>query len=73
MPSHVNAEALGYTIDQLRILARDNLSKAYTMAKQAGFKGDDIQELDLALKAADTLSVQVFEDLERISARLWHQ
>lgn len=64
-PSNVNAETLGYSIEQLRELAKENLSKAYKMDKKAGFKEGDLKELELALKAAGALSVEAFEEFDR--------
>jgi len=44
----------------------DNLSKAYKLLKEAGFKDTDpwIGEVELALKAASTLTVEVFEEFD---------
>ncbi len=64
-PSNVNAETLGYSIEQLRELAKENLSKAYEMDKKAGFKEGDLKELALTLKAADALSAEAFEEFDR--------
>jgi hypothetical protein len=63
-PSNVTAETLGYSIDELRKLAKENLSKAYEMDKKDG-STVFLKELELALKAADSPSVAVFEELER--------
>ena len=57
LPPIVTAEALGYSIEQLRELAKENLGKAYAI--------DNKKEIDLALKAVDALSVEAFEELER--------
>ncbi len=62
--SNVTAETLGYGIERLRELAEDNLSKAYEMDKKAGNKAY-LNELDLALKAVDTLAVNDFEEFDR--------
>jgi len=64
-PSNVTVETLGYSIDELRDLARENLSKAYEMDKEAGFKEEDLKELELALKATYTPSLEVFDELDR--------
>lgn len=65
IPSNVTAKALGYNIEQLRALAKENLIKAYDMDKKAGFKEEELKELDLALKAVDALSVEAFEEFDR--------
>lgn len=64
-PSNVTSEALGYDIEELRVLAKESLSEAYEMKKKAGYKGKDLRELELALKAVDTLSVEAFEEFDR--------
>jgi tetratricopeptide (TPR) repeat protein len=69
VPSNVTAEILGYSVEELRELAKENLSKAYEMDKKAGFKEGDLKELELALKAACTPSVEVFEELDRYKER----
>ena len=67
LPSNVKPEVLNHTLDQLRTLAMDNLSKAYKLLKKAGFKDTDpwIGEVELALKAASTLTVEAFEEFDR--------
>lgn len=64
-PSNVAVEALGYSIEELRGLARENLTKAYEMIRKAGFEEERLKEVELALKAADDPSVEVFEELDR--------
>lgn len=66
LPSSVKPEALNHTVDQLRTLTIDNLSRAYELLKKAGFKDKDpwIEEVELALKAASTLSVEAFEEFD---------
>jgi len=66
LPSSVKPEVLNHTLEQLRTLAMDNLSKAYKLLKEAGFKDTDpwIGEVELALKAASTLTVEVFEEFD---------
>lgn len=66
LPSNVKSEALNHTVDQLRTLTIDNLSRAYELLKKAGFKDSDpwIEEVELALKAASTLSVEAFEEFD---------
>ncbi|MDO9334497.1 MAG: hypothetical protein Q7T57_08265 [Dehalococcoidales bacterium] len=62
-PSNVTAETLGYRIEQLRELAKENLSKAYEIDKKNG-RTVYLKELELALKAADTPSIAVFEEFD---------
>jgi hypothetical protein len=62
--------SLGYGINELRDLAKENLSKAYEMQKREGNEVM-LQELTLSLKAADALSVEAFEELERCEANEW--
>lgn len=64
-PSNVTSEALGYDIEELRALAKESFSKAYEMEKKAGYKEEDLRELELALKAVGTLSVEAFEEFDR--------
>jgi hypothetical protein len=66
LPSNVKPEVLNYTVDQLRTLAIDNLSRACELLKKAGFKDNDpwIEEVGLALKAASALSVEAFEEFD---------
>ncbi len=63
---HARAEVLDYTTEQLSTLAVDNLSRAYELLKKAGFKDKDpwIEEVELAMKAASTLSVEAFEEFD---------
>lgn len=78
-PSNVTTEALGYSIEELRALAKENLRKAYEMKREAGFKGEDLKELELALKVADSVSIEACEEFDRYkeqerqeeSRRLW--
>jgi len=65
-PSNVKPEVLDYTVDQLRTLAIDNLSKASGLLKKAGFRDNDpwVEEVERALKAASTLSVEAFEEFD---------
>lgn len=64
IPSNVNAETLGYSIEELCELAKENLSKAYEMDKKAGIE-EFLEELDLALNAVSVLSVEAFEKFDR--------
>jgi tetratricopeptide (TPR) repeat protein len=66
LPSNVKPGVLNHTLDQLRTLAMDNLSKAYKLLKKAGFKDTDpwIGEVELALEAASTLTVEAFEEFD---------
>jgi len=57
IPSNATAEALGYSIQALRELAKENLIKADWAFKKEG--------RDLALKAANTLTVEAFEEFDR--------
>ena len=64
----LTTEALGYSTNQLRELAKENLSKAYEMDKKAGNK-TFLREMDLALNAANTLSIEAFEELDKYQER----
>ncbi len=64
-PSNVAPEALGYTIEELRTQAKENLGKAYEMMKEAGFEGEELKELEIAIKATNTLSTETFEEFDR--------
>ena len=57
IPSNVTVETLGYSIEELRELAKENLIKADWAFKKEG--------RDLALKAASTLTVEAFEEFDR--------
>ena len=57
IPSNVNAKALGYSIEELSELAKENLIKADWAFKKEG--------RDLALKAVSTLAVEAFEEFDR--------
>ncbi len=67
LPSNVKPDLLNYAVDQLGTLAIDNLSKAYELLKKAGFKDKDpwIEQVELAIKAASTLTVEAFEEFDR--------
>lgn len=64
-PSNVRAEELGYSIEELRALAQQNLFKANEMDKQAGFGEEDLREIDLALRCATDISPQAFEAFDK--------
>lgn len=66
LPSNVKPAVLNYTVDQLRTLVIHNLSRASELLKKAGFKDNDpwIEEVELVLKAASTLSVEAFEEFD---------
>jgi len=57
IPSNVTAETLGYSIEELRELAKENLIKADWAFEKEG--------RDLALKAANTLAIEAFEEFDR--------
>jgi nucleoid DNA-binding protein len=65
-PLDIKPEVLGYTADQLRTLAIDNLSRAYELLKKASFKDSDpwTEEVERALKAADTLAIEAFGEFD---------
>jgi hypothetical protein len=65
LPTNVKAETLGYDTEQLRELAQENLTKAYELDKNAGFKAENLKELELALKAARVASIEVFEEFDK--------
>jgi hypothetical protein len=55
--SHVTAEALGYSIEELSELAKENLIKADWAYTKEG--------RDLALRAVSTLAVEAFEEFDK--------
>ena len=57
IPSNVPAEALGYSIEELSKLARENLIKADWAFEKEG--------RDLALEAVSTLAVEAFEKFDK--------
>ena len=68
-PSSITADSLGYTSEEVRTLARENLRKACELYKNAGYFGEEsIKELELAYKAADECSDRAFEEYEKFKA-----
>ena len=68
IPSSVTPESLGYTTEQIRILAKENLNKAYELQKSAGFD-ERLEEIELALKATLESSTSAFERFDKFMAK----
>ena len=56
----VTPEILGYSVEELQILAKENLRKAYEIDTQNGYVPEQLKELDFAIEAATELSSEAF-------------
>lgn len=67
-PSNITAESLGYTIEELRGLAKQNFEEARELKKKAGSSEEGLKEVDLALKAVAEFCVTALEEYDRFNA-----
>lgn len=64
-PSGVTARSLGYTVEEVRNLAKERLGRARDLQKRAGLSSEDTQEVELAYKVALDPSAKSFEEYDR--------
>ncbi len=64
-PSGVTASSLGYTVEEVRNLAKERLGRARDLQKRAGLSSEDTQDVELAYKVALDPSAKSFEEYDR--------